>query len=136
MGQIPDAIWIVLISILGGSVFAPLVTLVWNKVFNRNKDGTDLAQTALNIANQAATELGEAREKITALESADERAKQDRLLLREYMRGTKILIGQLEDRDITPLWYPPTEYANIMDESPTQPDKRPQRKSGGFGMRR
>ena len=50
---------------------------------------------------------------------------QDRFMLTEYIRGTKILIAQLQRLRVTPDWIPPLDY----DEN-TRP-----RKKGGFDLR-
>lgn len=50
---------------------------------------------------------------------------QDRFMLTEYIRGTKILIAQLQRLRVTPDWIPPLDF----DEN-TRP-----RKKGGFDMR-
>lgn len=123
--QVNDAILIVLIGALGGGVIGPIVIFLWNRIFNKNKDSTDLAKTAFDIANQVAGEFRESQ--------VD--AKQDRLLLREYMRGTRILTAQIEEKNEIPRWFPPIDYADVLDNTPTQPDNRkpPNIKRGGFG---
>lgn len=60
---IPTPIIVVLITLLGGAIIAPL--LAW--WLNRNKDGAALAHSALGVANDTMTQLVEAKKEIAEL---------------------------------------------------------------------
>ena len=62
-----DTLLGILIGTGVSTVIGPIILAVFNRFFNRNKDGTELAQTALSIANQAVDDLSKARDEIEDL---------------------------------------------------------------------
>ena len=73
-------------------------------------------------SSQAAENFQEIVVKLQAeMEDLRTQQVQDRFMLTEYIRGTKILISQLKRMRVTPDWIPPLDF-----DQPTKP------KSGGL----
>jgi hypothetical protein len=73
-----DTILAVLISVLGTALFGPLLLALFNRLFNRSKDDTDLAQNALTVAKQAAVETRETKDEMYKMRQEMDRLRREK----------------------------------------------------------
>lgn len=74
-----DTVWVAIIGAVIGSIVSPIILGLFNKRLNKNEDGTDLAQKAFTIANQAVDDL--AKEKEAGAEKSEKIAVLERKVL-------------------------------------------------------